>query len=142
VDWLIRFDLVARTTETLAGTNFGETQAREEAGRAIAGQGAPLRAVVLGGLDDLAFAPDNEEILYVADPSSGIVWRLDLVRDRAFVAAGRRLSFDEELETREPDEALVDPSQELNFPVAVAPVLDRFYIAELFDDQLLVVRPR
>lgn len=141
VDWLLRFDLAAGTTETLAGTNFGETDPGDVGGRALAGQGAPLRTVVTGALDDLAFVPGTEDIVLAADPASGIVWRFDLARDRAWVAAGRRLNFSEELVTRDPDDTLIDPSLPLNFPVAVAPRGEEIYIAELFDDRLLVLRP-
>jgi hypothetical protein len=139
-DWLVRFDETADTTTTLAGTNFGETEAGE--GRTIGGVGAPLRTVVLGALDDLAFAPGREDILYVADPEAGIVWRFDLLRDRAFIAAGRRVDFERALTTREPDTGVLDPNEPLNFPVAVAPVGAEVFIAERFNDRLFTLRRR
>jgi sugar lactone lactonase YvrE len=138
-DWLVRFDLRNRTTTTLAGTNFGE-QGEDAVGRTLGGVGAPLRTVVTGVLDDLAFAPGREDILYAADPESGIVWRFDLQRDRAFVAAGRRVDFERPLETREPAPDAADPSLPLNFPTAVAPVGDEVLIAELFDFRLFSLR--
>jgi hypothetical protein len=141
-DWLLRFDLSAGTTETLAGTNFGEFDETGGEGERIGDIGAPLRTVVLGDLDDLAFAPGTEEILYAADPSSGIVWRFDLARNRAFVAAGRRPGFDVNLETREPDPSAADPTEPLNFPVAVAPLGGDVFIAELFRGELLSLRRR
>lgn len=134
-DWLVRFDLALGTTTTLAGTNFGETDTGGE-GRTIGGVGAPLRTVVLGAIDDLAFAPGRDDILYAADPEAGIVWRLDLARDRAFIAAGRRVDFGRKLTTREPSPGSVDPGEPLNFPVAVAPLGDEVFIAERFDDRL------
>jgi hypothetical protein len=137
-DWLVRFDLDADTTTTVAGTNFGETEAG--VGRVIGGVGAPLRTVVLGALDDLAFAPGREDILYAADPEAGIVWRLDLVRDRAFIAAGRRVDFTTAITTREPTPQGADPDQVLNFPVAVAPLGGEVFIAERFDDRLFSLR--
>lgn len=134
-DWIVRFDLALGTTTTLAGTNFGETDAGG-GGRTIGGVGAPLRTVVLGAIDDLAFAPGRDDVLYAADPEAGIVWRLDLVRDRAFTAAGRRVDFDRRLTTREPSPGSVSPDEPLNFPVAVAPLGNEVFIAERFDDRL------
>ncbi len=139
-DWLVRFDLVRRTTTTLAGTNFGEREEDGGDGRTLGGVGAPLRTVVLGALDDLAFAPGGEELVYAADPESGIVWRLDLVRDRAYIAAGRSVDFDRTLTTRTPDPGAVDPNEPLDFPVAVAPLGDEVLIAELFDFRLFALR--
>lgn len=139
-DWLVRFDLTARTTTTLAGTNFGELAEEGAEGRTLGGVGAPLRTVVTGVLDDLAFAPGREDILYAADPQAGIVWRFDLARDRAFVAAGRRVDFERPIETREPSPELADPTDELSFPAAVAPLGREVFIAELFDFRLLSLR--
>jgi hypothetical protein len=139
-DWLVRFDLAQGTTTTLAGTNFGETDAGGGEGRTIGGVGAPLRTVVLGAIDDLAFAPGREDILYAADPEAGIVWRFDLARDRAFIAAGRRVDFDRRLTTRAPSPGAASPDEPLNFPVAVAPLGDEVFIAERFDDRLFSLR--
>jgi hypothetical protein len=139
-DWIVRFDLDAGTTTTLAGTNFGETDAGGGEGRTIGGVGAPLRTVVLGAVDDLAFVPGREDLLYVADPEAGIVWRMDLDRDRAFVAAGRRVDFQHRYTTRAPTPDAADPNQPLSFPVAVAPLGDEVFIAERFDDTLFSLR--
>ncbi len=141
-DWLVRFDLSARTTTTLAGTNFGEQGEDDATGRTLGGVGAPLRTVVTGVLDDLAFAPGREDILYAADPESGIVWRFDLLRDRAFIAAGRRVDFARPIATREPTPDAADPNDELDFPAAVAPLGDEVFIAELFDFRLFSLRRR
>ncbi len=138
-DWLVRFDLALGTTTTLAGTNFGETDSGGE-GRTIGGIGAPLRTVVLGALDDLAFAPGRADLLYAADPEAGIVWRFDLARDRAFIAAGRRVDFDRRLTTRPPSPGASNPDEPLNFPVAVAPLGGEVFIAERFDDKLFSLR--
>lgn len=134
-DWILRFDFGGATTETLAGTNFGETE-EGSTGDAIGGVGAPPRTVKLGVIEDVAFAPGREDILYAADPESGIVWRFDLARRRTFIAAGRRVNFDEEITTREPDPDVADPQAPLNFPVAVAPIGGEVFIAERFVDRV------
>ncbi len=147
VDWLVRFDLDNRTTETLAGTNFGETTGggprANAAGRRLGGLGAPLTTVVTGQLSDLAFHPTSEDILYAADPSSGVVWRFDLARDRAYIAAGRRLSVTRSLSTRDlPDrDGTQTASSEIRFPVAAQPIGADLFITEYLISRLLVVRP-
>ncbi len=143
VDWLIRFDLVAGTTERLAGTNFGEGREEKdtEAERELGGQGAPLGTVVTGRLEDLAFDASTEDILYAADFNSGVVWRFDLKRDRAFVAAGDRVRITDSLVSRLARGTEQPSADGVEFPYAVAPRGSSFYVADS-DDQLIVFRPK
>ena len=97
---------------------------------------------MLGALDDLAFARGRDDILYAADPEAGIVWRFDIERDRAFIAAGRRVDFDQPITTRTPNANVIDPNNPLAFPVAVAPLGDEVFIATRFDDRVFSLRRR
>ena len=84
---IIRFDITENTTEILAGVDRSKVAPRSGR-RDVSGVGAPLRSVRFGRIDGLAFDPSSEDFVYVADDFAGLVWRLDLARDRAYVIAG------------------------------------------------------
>jgi hypothetical protein len=139
---VIRFDLAQNTTEILAGTDRSQEPARGRGRRDVSGVGAPLRSVRFGRVDGLAFDPASEDFLYVADDFAGLVWRLDLVRDRAYVIAGKRRRFlDNIARIRVPD-GVRNPFTRLGGPAGVVLAGGRAYIAETFSDTLRVLRPR
>lgn len=133
---LARFDLEGRDVEAVAGPvdQVPEGDASEDR---AAGQGAPLRSVAFGGLTDLAFADGDTQVVFAADPIARVVWRLDLRRSRAFVAAGRNLTAALGGATPPPPVG----GRELAIPIAIQPVGERLYIADLALGKVLVLRP-
>jgi hypothetical protein len=84
---VLRLDLAADTAETLnRGAAFAFPENPESA---EFGEGAPLGSVAFGLVESLAFDDRDDEVAYLVSAFGGVVWRLDLVRRRAFLAAGR-----------------------------------------------------
>jgi hypothetical protein len=96
--------------------------------------------VELGLLVDLAFSAGTEDIVYAADAWGSLVWRLDLTADRAYVAAGERLSVRRARRQR-PDAPPRRKRPGIRFPYGVQPIGERLYVAEVYKDELLVLEP-
>jgi hypothetical protein len=95
---VFRFDFALDRAERIAGTTVLELIRRAgydadeffaALDRAPNGLGSSVRNVRFEFLRSVAFDPARDEILYATDAKAGLVWRLDLVRDRAFIVAGR-----------------------------------------------------
>jgi hypothetical protein len=134
---ILRFDFALDTTDTLVG-GFSGGNTRPPP----AGVGAPLAAVGFASVDGIAFAPGSTDVLYVADRNAGLIWRLDLVRDRGFVAAGTSISFRESTRSRGADASAAVRKSTLRGPADVAPVGDSLFILEDFAARIRVLRPK
>ncbi len=100
---IIRVDLKSGTVERLAGTIDDpiDTVAARQISRALSGfsnDGAALDTIRFESVRGLNFDARNRDFLYAADAGTGLVWRLDLKRNRGFVVAGRSFDFVKRLE--------------------------------------------
>lgn len=132
-----RFDLAGDRTEVLAGAGVGSLDVPT-----VSGLGAPLRNVSFGRICGLAFDPASEDVLLASDDFAGVVWRLDLLHDRAHIAAGRQISFEESIRFVSVSGKPVERDSTLRAPGDAVRIGDRLFVAETFGQQIRELRPK
>jgi len=132
-----RFDLAGGTTHVVAGAGIGSLSTPT-----VSGLGAPLRNVSFGRICGLSFDPSSQDLLYASDDFAGVVWRLDLVHDRAHIVAGRRIGFAESIRFVSVSGKPLARDSTLRAPGDALRIGDRLFVAETFGNQIRVLRPK